>query len=1019
MSYTPSIPMAAGARPAPYGAHPPHAPAIPQGTFSPGTKITVGGHKVVIQKYFSEGGFAHVYLVKMPEPKDGTDIAVLKRVAVPDKDSLANMRTEVETMKKLKGHRPIVKYYDSHASQLKGGGYEVFLLMEFCSGGGLIDFMNTRLQNRLTEPEILKIFSDVTEGVACMHYLKPPLLHRDLKVENVLITKTSTGERRYKLCDFGSTAPPRAAATTTAECRLIEEDVQKHTTLQYRSPEMVDVYRKLPIDEKSDIWALGVLLYKLCYYTTPFEEKGQLSILNASFKFPAFPVFSDRLKLLIATMLREKPEERPNVYLVLREACHLQGIEVPIKNIYAGGNDLHTKRNQSLPNPRTQESPAVGAAFSPPTQQKAAIPDVIPMRRGRPTTTPQAPGPKPAPSPMRVTSGDPFAALDAKSAPPTDELSSKFPSIDQFALLHEKGSKFEFDSTSPTTASKPKDLNQRVTEKLADNAFAASAPRTGAGPSSQARPSTSSMSKAQQIIFNTPELQATISPPSEEKVPTTYKPKSSYVSEGTMTSPNLPATDFQPKQQYKPAPIHRFPPADQHRSVSLPRNRTSMELEAPNRGLLSESPQPTAASRSRSSQLKTAEDKRPVSSRPSLETVRASNDDLDPVPRNLPKDTRPRPSSAYLESHMEFLRDREQSQPKTNFLGKALPHAKTLDAPPPRNSPPEPASPADEPNIASNVEFLRQMEDQDSSSRGHKSRSSISSNKPKRASLPSMTLAGTKNLFAGKFGDAFKRFESNTSSSAPPRSRSPSPDHDLDARFLTPIAGSEATDDRSDDGRPDDAALSGEQRREAERLRLAAEERRVEQAAAEYRLRVAHRDPSATGPPPRSIGGVSRAATIQNKVKTLLDENARPEPARTAHGYGHFTDDEAALQGEASLSSSAQQQRERERERPGATQQQQQQPIARRPVGSAAPAPRPKPVHLHTGGSGRGGYAAPEGERGQQPPQMPGGRAEMKVDMSQREKDEYIRDFSRRYPSLSGIEMVETVVGRGGRSREV
>lgn len=629
------------------------------------------------------------------------------------------------------------------------------------------------------------------------------------------------------------------------------------------------------------------------------------------------------------------------------------------------------------------------------------------MRRGRPTTTPQASSAKPNPSPMRVTSSDPFAALDAKSAPPTDELSSKFPSLDQFSLLHEKGSKFEFDSTSPTTSSKPKDLNQRVTEKLADNAFAASAPRTGAGPSSQARPSTSSMSKAQQIIFNTPELQATISPPSGETAPTTYKPKSSYVSEGTMTSPSLPATEVQQKQQYKPAPIHRFPPSDQHRSVSLPRNRASMELEAPNRGLLSESPQPTAASRSRSSQLKAAEDKRPVSSRPSLETVRPTNDGLDPVPRNVPKDTRPRPSSAYLESHMEFLRDREQSQPKSNFLGKALPHAKTMEAPPPRTSADEPTFPDNDPNIESNVEFLRQMEDQDSSSRGHKSRSSISSNKPKRASLPSMTLAGTKNLFAGKFGDAFKRFESNAA--VPPHSRSPSPDHDLDARFLTPIAGSEATDDRSDDGRPDDAALTGEQRREAERLRLAAEERRVEQAAAEYRQRVAHRDPSSTAPPPRSIGGVSRAATIQNKVKTLLDENTRPEPTRTAHGYGHFTDDDAA-QGEASSSAER-------RERPAAAAQ----PIARRPVGSAPAAARggrpnapPKPVHLHTGGSGRGGYAAPSS-----PEKGPQGKVEMKVDMSQREKDEYIRDFSRRYPSLSGIEMVETVVGEGGRSREV
>jgi AP2-associated kinase len=86
----------------------------------------------------------------------------------------------------------VVTYIDSHACELAKGGYEVFLLMEFCSGtfsreqsnegGGLIDFMNTRLKDRLTESEILKIFGDVAQGVACMHYLQPPLLHRDIKV---------------------------------------------------------------------------------------------------------------------------------------------------------------------------------------------------------------------------------------------------------------------------------------------------------------------------------------------------------------------------------------------------------------------------------------------------------------------------------------------------------------------------------------------------------------------------------------------------------------------------------------------------------------------------------------------------------------------------------------------------------------------------------------------------------------------------------------------------------------------
>ena len=275
-----------------------HLSTTHPGTFSPGTKVNVGKHRVIIERYLSEGGFAHVYVVRVPRDNGKHELAVLKRVAVPDKDHLTNMRTEVETMKKLKGHRRIVTYFDSHASQLKGGGYEVFLLMEYCAGGGLIDFMNTRLQHRLTEPEILHIFADVAEGTACMHYLKPPLLHRDLKVENVLIS-TSGSSKVYKLCDFGSTAPPRPAAKNAAEGRLIEDDVQRHTTMQYRSPEMVDVYRKQSINEKSDIWALGVLLYKLCYYTTPFEDQGTMAILNATFKYPSYPSFSERIKRLI------------------------------------------------------------------------------------------------------------------------------------------------------------------------------------------------------------------------------------------------------------------------------------------------------------------------------------------------------------------------------------------------------------------------------------------------------------------------------------------------------------------------------------------------------------------------------------------------------------------------------------------------------------------------------------------------------------------------------------------------
>ncbi|RDW71197.1 hypothetical protein BP6252_07760 [Coleophoma cylindrospora] len=1003
-------------------------PAAPAGTFAPGTKIQVGNHKVVIQKYFSEGGFAHVYLVKMPKPIDGTDIAVLKRVAVPDKENLANMRTEVETMKKLKGHRPIVTYYDSHASQLKGGGYEVFLLMEFCNGGGLIDFMNTRLQNRLTEPEILKIFSDVAEGVACMHYLKPPLLHRDLKVENVLITTSSSGSKRFKLCDFGSTAPPRPAATTATECRLIEDDVQKHTTMQYRSPEMVDVYRKLPIDEKSDIWALGVLLYKLCYYTTPFEAQGQLAILNASFKFPSYPLFSDKLKKLIASMLKENPKSRPNIYQVLREACLMQGIQVPIKDIYATRTESESRRNQQLPSPDAASPPVVGAVFSPPPPPQNLIPEVVPMRRGRPTASTPAQAPKPSPSPMRGAVSDPFAALDAKSpAGSVDEISSRFPSLDEFSLLHDHGSKFEFDNTSPVST-KPKNLDQRVTEKLADDAFALNPkPRTPVpGPMPVANPS-SGVSRAQKIISSNPELQSVSA--SAEKVyqPTPSRP--GMVSTGTMTSPTPPPGTLT-SPSFNPYPIHRFPAAgDHHRSSSLPRSQepsvSKLSQRPEEKRTLKPTPIPrTASFESRPTHVRQLSS----SSRPSLEGGRPGNDLLEPISRTKSSNaSRTRPSSTYLESNMDFLREKETSkrpsldQSRSSYSKETAIIDDVAD---------------DETNIESNVDFLQTMEAK---------RRSSNAKKEKRSSLPS--LSGTKNLLAGKFGDAFKRFENNAS--APPGPRTPSPLQEMGRRDLTPIAGSEATDGRSDDGNvlEDADNLPPEQRRELERRRLSMEEKRVANAAAEYRKRLADRD---AGTAPRSIGGVSRAASIQHKVKNLLQENQSPSsPKKTAEGYGKYTDNPPPLQAS-------------HYERQPPSQNPYMKPsVVRKPLnpanmvhsqsasvggdldypkprshppisspatisktGSARPNAPPKPMHLNSVSTGPRSHISSSPPK---PASLPSRPLQAHPDMSMQEKEDYVADFSKRFPSLSGIEMVETdidipverVDDQGRRSREV
>ncbi|KAF7731215.1 hypothetical protein EC973_000630 [Apophysomyces ossiformis] len=364
--------------PVPVGIDTFNAIPLPPGAMSSGTRLQVGRYQVIIHNFIAEGGFAHVYLARI-EGKTG--FVVLKRVAVPDTERLKTVEKEIAFMRRLGEHKNIVRYYESRIDALPTGGFEALILMEYCPGGGVIDLMNRRLQQRLTEPEILKIFSDVCEALAYMHYCNPPVLHRDLKVENILILSHD----HYKLCDFGSAALSKgnSVPTTLQEVQKVEDDIQRHTTLQYRAPEMIDVYQKKPINEKADIWALGVLLYKLCYYTTPFEEQGQLAILNARYSIPSNPPFSDGLRRLIVSILQEDQQRRPNIFQVMQSVCNLRGVECPIRNIYTEPQEPASGLNYfGSPIQRNESPSAIFEKLPTPPQE---IHNVQPMRRGRPT----------------------------------------------------------------------------------------------------------------------------------------------------------------------------------------------------------------------------------------------------------------------------------------------------------------------------------------------------------------------------------------------------------------------------------------------------------------------------------------------------------------------------------------------------------------------------------------------------------------------------------------------------------
>lgn len=622
------------------------------------------------------------------------------------------------------------------------------------------------------------------------------------------------------------------------------------------------------------------------------------------------------------------------------------------------------------------------------------------MRRGRPAVSSEGKhSAKPSPSPMRTPVSDPFAALDGKA--PTgsvDDIGSRFPSLDQFSLLHHGGGKFDFDAGSPTKAS-GRDLSQRVTEKLADDAFAVPQAKTSPTLPNPRLPATG-VSRAQKIISSNPELQAasSVSPPIYQ--PTPVRQPNAYVSQGTMTSPPPPQVAS-----------YRFPPSsDHHRSTSLPRNQDTGSSRTPGEDhSLRPNIIPRIPSFSQLGHVRNAS-----SSRPSLEGGRPSQDALDPVSRTKSSNSNAqyRPPGSYLDSNMDFLREKEkESSIRPSLSDQKRPTYSRDSAIADSNS-------DEETTIESNVDFLRTMEDNDSSKK-EKRRSSGANKKEKRTSLPSISLAGTKNILAGKFGDAFKRFEN---SNAPPGPRTPSPLNALERRDLTPIAGSEATDGRSDDENIlDDAeALNPEHRREMERRRLSIEEKRVTDAAAEYRKRLADRG---GGSAPRSIGGVSRATSIQNKVKSLLDESSQSSPTRkTAEGYGRFTANSVtshpSIPSEASANPYAKPALARKPIGQGVVHSQSlpvqgeinyNKPRSQPPItmpatvsktGGSRPSAPPKPARLTSINTGP-----------QNSPPKPSSLAsrplQARPDMSPQEKEDYIADFSKRFPSLSGIEMVE------------
>jgi serine/threonine protein kinase len=111
--------------------------------------------------------------------------------------------------------------------------------------------------------QVASLFRQACQSVEHLHALSPPMIHRDIKLENYLLTR----EGALKLCDFGSATleTVNPANMPFDRLRVAEHEIERNTTPQNRAPEMLDLHKGQVVDGKADVWALGCMLFALCF----------------------------------------------------------------------------------------------------------------------------------------------------------------------------------------------------------------------------------------------------------------------------------------------------------------------------------------------------------------------------------------------------------------------------------------------------------------------------------------------------------------------------------------------------------------------------------------------------------------------------------------------------------------------------------------------------------------------------------------------------------------------------------
>jgi tRNA A-37 threonylcarbamoyl transferase component Bud32 len=311
-----------------------------------------------IVRELGRGNYGKISLVQ--DARDGR-MYVCKRITLTGKtpQQRQTAENEVRAMAQL-DHPNIVGFQQAFVQ-----GDVLHILMEFVDGVDVEKLLVQCLQAKrmLTEQQILDIF--VPTCLAVRHIHRTRLLHRDLKSANIFLT--STGDVR--IGDFGFA---KQLTMTTGLASTV------CGTPYYFSPEMC---QKQPYNNKSDVWALGVVLYEMTNLRKPFEAQNLPELKRRVLTEEPAPFVathaSAELKDLCMALLRKVNAERPSIDAVLQFPIvrrHLQAMSAAVERRRADASrrsdDICRAHSSSATTPATA---AAGTAASPSQQPGSPV----------------------------------------------------------------------------------------------------------------------------------------------------------------------------------------------------------------------------------------------------------------------------------------------------------------------------------------------------------------------------------------------------------------------------------------------------------------------------------------------------------------------------------------------------------------------------------------------------------------------------------------------------------------------